>query len=195
MRRLGSLLLALALLVTAHLWVPLPVAACSCVAPMDVLEGAGRDPGASVFTAQAGPRVGNSIPFGITRWFKGIPPIGPAVLEGSPPDDMCGNTTPPAGGEYLFVTYTSETSNLAISGCSVQADLATPDGRAMLARARAIYGGGAAPPTTAAAPTAASTAMPTTDPAALVVPIAVGSALLLGIVLGLATIIRRRQTP
>lgn len=191
MRRTGPLLLALAMIVVAHLWVPQPVSACSCVAPMDVIESAGRDPGSAVFTATAGVRVGDSIPVAVTRWFKGLPPIGPAILEGSDPLDMCGSTSPPAGGEYLFVTYTSETSRLAISGCSVQADILAPEGAAMLARAMQIYGSGAAPPTDAPAPPSAS--FVDSSIATTIFSVAVALIFGLSVVVGLVALFRRRS--
>lgn len=191
MRRTGPLLLTLVMIVVAHLWVPQPVAACSCVAPMDVIESAGRDPGSAVFTATAGVRVGDSIPVAVTRWFKGLPPIGPMILEGSDPLDMCGSTSPPAGGEYLFVTYTSETSRLAISGCSVQADILAPEGAAMLARAMQIYGSGAAPPTDAPAPPSES--FLDGSIAATILSVAVALIFGLSVVVGLVALIRRRS--
>jgi hypothetical protein len=210
MRRSASLLLVVALTVVAHLWVPGPVAGCSCVDQATVLESAGGDPGSSVFTATTGIKVGTSIPVLITRWFRGPVPGGQAVIEGGQDGDMCGPTSPPAGGEYLFVTYTSETSRLAISGCSVQADLDTPDGAAMLARAIELYGqGAAAQPTVAAQPSpavssspAVTTAVPgavepATGPyAALVttaVPVIMVIAFGLGVVGGLLLILRRRR--
>jgi len=192
MRRTGPLLLTLAMIVVAHLWVPQPVAACSCVAPMDVIESAGRDPGSAVFTATAGVRVGDSIPVAVTRWFKGLPPIGPAILEGSDPLDMCGSTSPPAGGEYLFVTYTSETSRLAISGCSVQADITGPEGAATLARAIQIYGSGAAPPTDAPTPTSQPSLVGGSI-AATILALAVALIFGLGVVVGLVALLRRRS--
>lgn len=191
MRRTGPLLLTLAMIAVAHLWVPQPVAACSCVAPMDSIESSGGDPGAAVFTATAGVRVGDSIPVAVTRWIKGVPSIGPMILEGSDPLDMCGSTSPPAGGEYLFVTYTSETSRLAISGCSVQADIVTPEGAAMLARAMEIYGPGAAPPTNAQAPPSQSFVDGSST--ATIVLLAVALIFGLGVVVGLVALFRRRS--
>jgi len=179
------------MIVVAHLWVPQPVAACSCVAPMDSIESAGRDPGSAVFTATAGVRVGDSIPVAVTRWFKGLLPIGPAILEGSDPLDMCGSTSPPAGGDYLFVTYTSVTSRLAISGCSVQADIAGPEGAAMLARAMQIYGSGAAPPTDAPAPPSQS--FVDGGITAAILPLTVALIFGLGVVVGLVALFRRRS--
>jgi hypothetical protein len=137
---------------------PSAVAACSCVAPADIIDTAGRDPGAAVFTATALPRVGNDIPVVVRRWIAGAPPIGAVVLRGTPPDDMCGSTSPPPGGEYLFVTYQSEAARFTINGCSVQADVASPEGRVLLARAIGRFGPGFAP---------VPEPPPTTDPPAL----------------------------
>ena len=143
--------LGVVLALSALTWPP-TVKACSCVTPDVALESAGRDPGSSVFTATAGPRLGNDIPVAITRWFKGIPPAGAAVIRGQDPLDMCGPTSPPAGREYLFVTYTAEGSRLTISGCSPQVDVATAEGTAMLARAFELFGSGVAPPSESTAP-------------------------------------------
>lgn len=197
MRRTAPLLVAVALVAIAHLFVPRPVAACSCVAPEDIIEMADRDPGTSVFTATAGPRVGDDIPVVVTRWLKGpVPPV-PTVIKGGDPLDMCGPTSPPAGGEYLFVTYVSETSRLTINGCSVQADVSTPEGAAMLARAVALFGPGAAPPSEAPVPPDVSSAQPSDGGVVGTImrtaaPIALAAAFALGLIAGLAPILRRR---
>jgi hypothetical protein len=186
MRHAGRLLLVLALVVVGHLFVPLPVAACSCVGPMDIVTGAGREPTTSVFTAIAGPRAGEQIPVTITRWFKGFPPVGPLFIQGGPPDDMCGGTSPPPGGEYLFVTYASETSRYTINGCSVQADTSTPDGAALLAGAVAAFGPGVVP----AAPDD-DTGLD--DMIATAIPIALAGLLAVGLAIGAFGIRGRRR--
>ena len=137
---------------------PPAVAACSCVGPEDLIDTAGREPGSALFTATAGPRVGDDIPVIVTRWLAGAPPVGAVVLRGMPPGDMCGSTAPPPGGEYLFVTYQSEAARFTINGCSVQADVASPEGRVLLARAMGRFGPGFAP---------GPEPRPTTDPPAL----------------------------
>ena len=123
---------------------PPATAACSCVGPETIIDSAGREPGSAVFTATAGPRSGDDIPVFVTRWLAGLPSIGAVVLKAGPPDDMCGSTTPPAGGEFLFVTYETETARFNINGCSVQADIASPEGQALLARAVGRFGTGVA---------------------------------------------------
>lgn len=140
----GILTLVIGLALGA-LAMPTAVAACSCVGPDTIIDTAGREPGSAVFTATAGPRVGDDIPVSVTRWLAGLAPVGAVVLKGSPPGDMCGSTTPPPGGEYLFVTYQSETARFTINGCSVQADIATPEGQALLTRAIGRFGPGVAP--------------------------------------------------
>jgi hypothetical protein len=124
---------------------PPATAACSCVGPETIIDTSGREPGSAVFTATAGPRAGNDIPVFVTRWLAGLPSIGAVVLRAGPPDDMCGSTTPPAGGEYLFVTYATETARFNINGCSVQADVVSPEGQVLLARAVGRFGPGIAP--------------------------------------------------
>ena len=201
MRRIGHFVLALAMITVAHLWVPRPVAACSCATPEVGIDSAGRDPGSSVFTAIAGPRVGDRIPVTITRWLKGVPPAGLATIEGDDPQSLCGPTSPPAGGHYLFVTFASETSRMAISGCSVQADLATPEGAALLARATGIFGPGTGPPTGPTGPPTGPTAQPrevaesdqATGDDPMLVPIAIAILFSAGLVAGLFMVLRPRR--
>lgn len=194
MRRIGPVLLALTMITVAHLWVPRPVVACSCASPEVAIDSAGRNPGSSVFTATAGVRVGDSIPVTITRWFKGVPPAGPAIIEGDDPLSMCGPTSPPAGGHYLFVTYTSPTSRLAISGCSVQADLATSEGAGLLGRATELFGPGTAPPMeTPSPPTQAAEPDPGSFSLATLVPVLAASVAAIGALLGLVLVLARRR--
>jgi hypothetical protein len=152
-RRTHGILALLVGLSLGVLAMPPAVAACSCVGPEDIVDTAGREPGSAVFTATAGQRVGDDIPVLVTRWLAGPPAIGAVVLKATPPDDMCGSTTPAPGGEYLFVTYQSDTARFNINGCSVQADVASPEGHALLARAIGRFGPGVAtdpdPPPTA----------------------------------------------
>jgi hypothetical protein len=145
---------AIAVLAVGAGWLSLPsvTVACSCVMPEDIVETAGQDPGSAVFTAIAGPKTGRDIPVVVTRWFRGMPAVGPLIIEGGPDDDMCGPTSPSPGGEYLFVTYQGETSRFTINGCSVQADITTPDGQALLARAIGRFGPGAISPTNESPP-------------------------------------------
>ena len=167
---------------------PRAAVACSCVGPEDIIDAAGREPGSAVFTATAGARIGDDIPVVVTRWLLGPPPAGPVVLKGTPPGDMCGSTSPPPGGEYLFVTYQNEIARFNISGCSVQADIASPEGQALLARAIGRFGPGVAPdpdPPPTAAPsvdvaTIAGTAIGALGPLILVV--AFGAGLILGVI-------------
>ena len=167
---------------------PAAVAACSCVTPENIVDAAGRQPGSAVFTATAGARIGDEIPVVVTRWLVGPPPAGAVVLKGAPPGDMCGSTSPPPGGEYLFVTYQNEIARFNINGCSVQADVASPEGQALLARAMGRFGPGVAPdpdPPPTAAPSAdmatfAGTAIGALGPLILVV--AFGAGLILGVI-------------
>jgi hypothetical protein len=164
MRRTTTLLVALSLLVIAHLWIPRPAAACSCVAPIDSLEMVAQDPGASIFTATTGPTIADQMQVLVTRWFAGQPISGIAAVEILLGDSaMCGMSPLPAGREYLFQTYPSESARYSLSGCSPQGDLATPDGQALLARAIELYGPPAVEPTESPAPVAPTVA-PTEDP-------------------------------
>lgn len=196
MRRIGHIVLALTMITVAHLWVPRPIVACQCVSPEVGLDSAGRDPDSSVFTAIAGVRVGDRIPVTVTRWLRGVPPAGPAAIEGDDPLSMCGPTSPPAGGHYLFVTYASETSRMAISGCSVQADLATPEGAALLTRATGLFGSGIGPSREGLSPPPqVAEADRVTAAVAMVVPIAIAVLLAAGLLAGLFAVLgpRRRR--
>ncbi len=201
MPRTGRLLLALALVAVTHLWIPRPAVACSCVPPLDSLEMAAGDPTATVFAATAGPTVGDQMQVVVTRWFRGQPIGGVAAVQIHLGDGAsCGMSPLPVGHGYLFMTYPSETSPHALSSCSPQGDLATPDGRALLARAVQLYGDGAAPP----GDSAPATVAPSDgygDPTVIgligslaggVVPIALVSAFALGLLGGVALILRRR---
>lgn len=184
--------MAVALVVTGHLFVAQPTAACSCVPQDMVLESAGEDPGSSVFTAEAGNAVAAALPVRITRWFKGIPPAEPTFLEMLPGDGAnCGLTNgPPPAQEYLFVTYASDTSRLAISLCSVVADVQTPEGVALLTRAAEIFGPGLAPPSADPAPSPA----PVGDGVAMLIPGVLALVFGLGLLVGILAVVRRLPT-
>lgn len=205
MHRSGRLLLALALVVVGHLWIPRPVVACSCVAPIDALEMAGQDQSATVFTATTGVTVGDQMQVLVTRWFRGQPLSGLATVQILLGDGAsCGMSPLPAGRGYLFMTYPSETSKHALSLCSPQGDLATGDGQALLARAVDLYGAGVAAPTDAPIATAPASSQPADasgDPTAIdaiasvaasVAPLALVIAFAVGLLGGVALILRRR---
>lgn len=201
MHRTARLLLALALVVVGHLSIPRPVVACSCVAPIDALDMAGQDQESTVFTATTGITVGDQMQVLVTRWFRGQPISGLATVQLHLGDGAsCGMSPLPAGRAYLFMTYPSETSKHALSSCSPQGDLGTPDGQALLARAVELYGTGVAPPT-ATAPE--STAPPDAygDPTVIgaiasvagsIAPLALVIAFAVGLLGGVALILRRR---
>ncbi|MEX1173239.1 MAG: hypothetical protein WEG56_11590, partial [Chloroflexota bacterium] len=195
MRRSAPLLVALALVVVGHLFVPRPALACSCVPPMDSIQMAAQDPEATIFTATTGPTVGDSMQVLVTRWFRGQPIAGVAAIQVLLGDSaMCGMMPLPVGHEYLFQTYPSENSRHALSGCSPQADLSTPDGQALLARTIQLYGAGAPPTdppaTTTAAPTAAG---PVDAVLGTAVPITLVVAFALGLLVGAIAVLRRRR--
>ena len=202
MRRTAPLLVALAMVVVAHLWIPRPVAACSCVAPIDSLQMAAQDPSATIFTATTGPTFGDQMQVLVTRWFRGQPIAGIAAVEILLGDSAaCGMSPLPAGRGYLFMTYPSETSPHALSSCSLQADLETPDGQAILARAIGLYGAGVAPPTDAPPTDPPAPTAPSTAPGAgaglgglnVSVPIVIAVVSLMGIILGLYLVLGRRR--
>lgn len=201
MHRSGRLLLALALVAVAHLWIPRPAVACSCVPPLDSLEMAAGDVTATIFAATTGPTVGDQMQVVVTRWFRGQSIGGVAAVQINLGDGAsCGMSPLPAGHGYLFMTYPSETSPHALSLCSPQGDLATPDGQALLARAVQLYGAGAAPPGDSTPATVAPSAGygdPTvigliTSVVAGLAPLALVIAFALGLLGGVALILRRR---
>jgi hypothetical protein len=195
MRRLAVLLLALAVSATVQLAVPRITVACSCVAPEDIITMAAEDPATIAFTGEAGPAVGDALPVSVTGWFPGpATPMDVVIVqvEGGE-SSMCGMSAPPAGREYLFMPYTAESGRLALNLCSVVADLGTPEGQAVLAKAVATLG---APQAVASAPPSAEpTTPPTDDPTATVMallPVVLVGLFAVGLVAGFVGIWRRR---
>jgi hypothetical protein len=186
-RTIPGILALLVGLSLGALAMPRATVACSCLGPEDIVDSAGRQPGSAVFTATAGARVGDDIPVVVTRWLVGVPPVGAVILKGTPVGDMCGPTSPPPGGEYLFVTYQDETARFNINGCSVQADVTSPDGQALLARAIARFGPEVAPdpdppPATPTVDVASIAGSAIAALAPLLLLVAFGIGLILGIV-------------
>ena len=190
LRHLLIVLVAAVMALTVHATIPRTAVACSCVSPDMVLTMAATDPTTIVFTGETGPAAGQTVPVNVTGWYGGTAPTDVVVLQVQGGDSAaCGMNPPPAGSEYLFAAYEDESGQLAINGCSVAADLSTPDGQALLAQAEATLG----PPSTAPPSTGGD---PPPDSAAgqigAVVPIVIVGLFLVGAVLGFVGLRRRR---
>ena len=192
-----ALLAVLLVAAFVTLALPRPVAACSCVPPDMILEGAAEDPATAVFTAVIGPSMGAETSASVTRWFKGGIPLPIVIFEVNIGDGAgCGLTgSPPAGKEYLFATPL-EGNRAGLSLCSLMADVGTPEGQAMLATAR-TFGREVVPSATAPAAAGEDPAPegPLVSMLGAVVPLVVAVAFAIGLIAGLAVILRRRQGP
>lgn len=198
MRREPRPFLLAVLLIAAFvsLAMPRPAAACSCVPPDMILEGAADDPATAVFTAVIGPSIGPETSASVTRWFKGGVPLPIVILEVNIGDGAgCGLTgSPPAGKEYLFA-MPLEGNRGGLNLCSLMADLATPEGQAMLASVRAL--GPEVVPSASSPPSEGQPDPGSTGGAVsilgAVAPIGIAAAFGIGLVAGIAVIMRRRR--
>lgn len=191
------LLAVLLIAAFAVLAFPRPTVACSCAGPDAILESAATDPSTAVFTAVVGPSMGTETSLSVTRWFQGGGP-GQAflVLDVQVGDGAsCGTSTPPAGGEYLFA-MPLEGNRGGLGLCSLMADVGTPEGQALLARAMEI----GAPVVPSATDPPDESPVPSTSTSGLAVsilgavaPLAVAIAFGLGLIGGLVLILRRRE--
>lgn len=113
---------------------PAAARACSCVPPDMIIDELGAPGTESVaFTGTVGPAVGTFVPVQVLGWFGGAPPAAIVSLEVSPGDGAsCGTNAPPAGRQFLFVSHHAGNGAFGLNLCSVAADLATPDGQAIL---------------------------------------------------------------
>jgi hypothetical protein len=190
-RHVAVLALAIVVAATIHLTVPRIVVACSCVPPETILTMAAEDPSSIVFTGETGPAVGAALPVSVTGWYGSTAPVDVVTLQVQTGDSAsCGMNPPPAGGEYLFSAYPDESGQLAINGCSVVADLSTPEGRALQAQAEASLGPPASPP-----PPAAPSAPPASDATGgitAIAPVVIVGIFVLGAIVGFIGLRRRR---
>jgi hypothetical protein len=184
----------------AVLWLavlaPAAAVACSCVPPDMIIDTLGEPDDQSVaFSGTVGPAVGNRVPVQVTGWYGGPPPAAIVSLEVDGSDgSSCGTSAPPAGRQFLFVSYETGTGAYGLNLCSVAADLATPEGQATLRAVAAAVG----PPFAVASALPEPTLQPpassgAAELAAIAIP--VGGALLLAIVVvaGLFLVAGRRR--
>jgi len=168
-----------------------PAVACSCIEAQPMAAYAG-DPDQAVFTGVVLAPDGRGVPVRVTRWFHGSSRDAIVWLsaDGFGLDGAsCRTTLPPAGTEWIFVAYRTETGGLGVNLCTPHAAASGAAGQAMFADAVATFGQGLVmdpvsepPPTTPAA----SDGLPLALPLLIVSGLAV-----LPIIAGLA-IVRRR---
>ena len=185
-----------------------PVAACSCMMPSDRMADAAREPRTAVFSGLVGVPTPEGVPVGLTRWFKGSPPAAVVLLDGrgfeDPMGGMCGTNQPPTGTEWIFVAWFNEQGRFAVDLCSTHADLATPEGKQLLADAETVFGPAEPIPVVTAPPLVAATVRPTgTATPADAIPaggpqIPVGAVLIAGgaailVLLGVALLLAARR--
>ena len=145
MRRLGLLILALALGLGARLALPPLTIACSCAMLDQPMHLAAADPASNVFTGRAGPLVADGVAITLTGWFHGPPPpAGVAWLDPAgfvdPMGGSCGTNPPTVGTEWIFVAGRNQVGRYDMSLCSTAAPVDTDQGQALLAEATEVFG-------------------------------------------------------
>ena len=204
-RRTIVAVIALSLLAVVRPVTVTPTVACSCAMPGDPMADAAKEPRTAVFTGMVGLPTPEGVPVAVSRWFKAAPP-GPVVLLDSqgfedPNGGMCGTNRPAAGSEWIFVAWFNERARFDVNLCSTHADLASPEGQALLADAEAAFGPTEPIPVATAQPAPAATAQPANpaDPATSAAqPIPTGLLLMAGgagllVVLGVALVLAPRR--
>ena len=132
-----------------------PAVACSCAMNGAMNEYATGDH--AVFTGTAGVRVDRGVPVEVTQWLWGQGAADLVWLTASGFGDSagCGTNPPPAGTSWIWVTWLpGNNGDFGTGLCSPAAQLDTPEGKAMLADALAVFDA-AAPPGATAEPTQA----------------------------------------
>jgi hypothetical protein len=194
-RTLATLAALLAVLLVSVL-APAAAMACSCVSPDMVIDTLGGSEEEAVFTGTVGPAVGERVPVQVHGWYGEPAPAAVVTLEVMGGGDAsCGTVAPPAGRQFLFVSYETGDGTFGLNLCSVAADLATPEGVAILDQVVARLGPPVVvdpPPEPTPEPSPTDVAE-TTGLSSIVLPI--GGALLLAIVVagGLFALAGRRR--
>ena len=107
-----------------------PVAACSCIGPQPMSAYAG-DPTQVIFSGVVQPPDGRGVPVQVTHWFQGDGPAAIVWLDSSGfggDGASCGTAVPPAGAEWIFVSWRSEEGGLGVNLCTPHAAAADPAG-------------------------------------------------------------------
>ena len=171
-----------------------PVAACDCQGPQPMSAYAG-DPSQVVFTGVVMPPDARGVPVQVTHWFQGSEPAAIVWLDASGfggDGASCGTSMPPASAEWIFVAWRSEeTAELSVNLCTPHAAASDPTGQAMYEDAVATFGEGITPadPAGGAPPNAEG------EPSQL--PLAIGGAVFIAVVVATAFVVvrRLRRTP
>jgi hypothetical protein len=187
--RILPILFGAVLAISISLGYAAPAAACSCVAPQPMAAYRG-DPNQTIFTGIVQRPDAKGVPVSVTRWFQGLAPAAIVWLDVSgfgADGASCGTPLPPAGSEWIFVAYRTETGGLGVNLCTPHAPASAAEGQAIFADAVATFGEGIVtpatePPGTTSVTPAGSVGLPLSLP----VLVAGGIAVLAGLALLLA---------
>jgi hypothetical protein len=142
--RIAPIVFGSILAISISLGYAAPVAACSCVQPQPMAAYRG-DPSQTIFTGIVQPPDAKGVPVTVTRWFQGQGGAAIVWLDaGSFGADgaSCGTPLPPAGSEWIFVSYRTETGGLGVNLCTPHAPASAAEGQALFADAVATFGEG-----------------------------------------------------
>jgi hypothetical protein len=186
--------LLVATLAGRDLAAPRAMVACSCAPWPESLAAFRTDENVRILLGTVVALTGERGTFGIERVFKGPVP-GPAMAIDGGDAAMCGLGL--KLGARMIVAAWTEGNVLQPSSCMPAAILPSPEGDAMLADAEASSGGLAPPPAAPAEPTtqpADAPAAPGPVSAGLALPLAIGGAIVVAVLLfgGLILVARRR---
>ena len=200
MRRAALLLLVASVVaIGGLLTTPRPVGACSCV-PFGSMKDYAK-PENAVFTGTAGVRERRGVPVAVDRWMWGIGGAPVVWLASSSFGDSaaCGTEPPQPGTAWIWVAWRPENGDFATGLCSPSGNLATGEGRALLADALSVFNA-VSPPESSPTPGVGNEATGTPDPAATardMTGLAIGgllAAMAIALFGGLALVARRSGT-
>ena len=188
--RIGlALLLSLGTIWVTQLSAPTIARACSCVPWPETVAAYRTDANVLVLAGTVVALEGQNGMFGIERVFKGpVPAVAMPIVGGN--DAMCGLSL--KLGDRLVLAAWVEDGVLQPSSCMPSAQLASPEGDALLADAEAAYGSGVSPPGEDAPP-----ADPAPGPAnGLALPLILGAVLAVVVLLfgAVAVLVRRGRS-
>lgn len=198
----AALLLAVALVaaIGGLLTTPRPVGACSC-APFGTMREYARAENA-VFTGTAGVRERRGVPVAVDRWMWGIGAAPVVWLAATSFGDgaACGTQAPQPGTAWIWVAWRPEDGDFATGLCSPAGNLATAEGRALLADALSVF---SAVPPPELTPTPGGGNLPTAAPEPVanardMTGLAIGgilAAMAVALFGGLALVARRSRGP
>jgi hypothetical protein len=166
----------------------IPAAACSCMAPQPMSAYAG-DPSQVVFTGVVQPPDARGVPVQVTHWFQGSDPAAIVWLDRSgfgADGASCGTAMPPAGAEWIFVSWRAEGSDLGVNLCTPHAPASDPTGQLMYNDAVATFGEGITPVDPGAT-------VPTGSGETPLLPVAAGGAVVIAGLIGLVAVVFIRR--